>query len=470
MLSFRPSARIVLLAGLPLSAAIAARWPSSPLFALCTALTGTTALAAHYARKVQIKQSEVEAAQWIIDQMLQEQWLMIAETDRQLRFCKEKAEILKVAGNIATDMVTDYFAVYLKRDPTAFELAHEAAMFAPSGQCIRKTASEALISLARRAGAVQLTEVTPELIRSLGLDSSRLDPLQQDDPIHCVTVAPLLSEGELSGFGVFVNTVKRSQASNTPLLEAFMGRIASALEMAELHARLMSRADSAQEMINIISHDIRNPISVITLQLSYLDRTLCPEAGNPLLDRSLKHMRKATEQVNRLLNHLLEIARLESQGLNIELRPESILPIVREAVETLRPVADQSQIALVVQHMDFDLIVPLNRDSFLQILLNLLGNAVKFSPVGGVVRLTIESGASCARIIVADSGPGIQQEHIPKIFDRFWQATHQRKGSAGLGLAIVKKMVEAHHGSISVESIPGMGSTFTVELPLRKPN
>ena len=304
----------------------------------------------------------------------------------------------------------------------------------------------------------------PDFLRSSGLDSPRYKALAPGG-FRSVAVAPVFAGEGRSGFALFAGTANGPQRISAAVLEAFMERISSALERTDLHEKLRARAESTQEMINIISHDIRNPVSVISLQLAFLDRTLRPDMDPSTLEKALGRIRQANEQVNRLLSHLLEVARLEAQGLELPLVPQCILPVLQEAVETIRPIAEERNIRMEMRTSGAGLTAPLNRDGFLQILLNLLGNAVKFSSAGGLVTLAVERSSDHIQFRVTDTGPGIPQEHIPRLFDRFWQATHHRRGSAGLGLAIVKKLVEAHRGFIRVESTPGTGSVFTVGIP-----
>ena len=111
-------------------------------------------------------------------------------------------------------------------------------------------------------------------------------------------------------------------------------------------------------------------------------------------------------------------------------------------------------------------VLRVDRHRLLQVLSNLLGNAIKFTPVGGTVRLDVVQRAAEVVASVSDTGPGISPEELPHVFDRFWHAGRRRGGGAGLGLAIAKGLVEAHGGRIWVESLPGRGTTFSFSLPL----
>jgi signal transduction histidine kinase len=194
---------------------------------------------------------------------------------------------------------------------------------------------------------------------------------------------------------------------------------------------------------------------------------------NPRQLRYLTRIKANTDRLARLINDLLDLTRIEAGRL--ELRPSSLLltPLVTEVAASLRPVAEDKHIQLDVAPADPNATAWADRDKVTQVLMNLLGNALKFTPAHGHITVTIaRDGAAWVQIAVADTGPGIAAEEAAKIFDQFYQVAHvgtQRPHGTGLGLAISKMLVEMQRGRLWVESAVGRGSTFSFTLPVLPP-
>jgi signal transduction histidine kinase len=148
----------------------------------------------------------------------------------------------------------------------------------------------------------------------------------------------------------------------------------------------------------------------------------------------------------------------------VEPVPIEVGQVVHDAVEALSELAAHKGVALSAVVEPRLPRVPADRERVMQVLANLGGNAVKFTPAGGAVELRAEREADAVRVSCTDTGPGIAAEDLPHVFDRFWQARSTRRAGAGLGLAIAKGIVEAHGGEITAESTPGEGSTFSFTL------
>jgi signal transduction histidine kinase len=169
--------------------------------------------------------------------------------------------------------------------------------------------------------------------------------------------------------------------------------------------------------------------------------------------------------MNRLIQDLLDVARMESGQLTIKPTRLSARELIVEAVDMQRPVAASSSLDL---RYDVDRNVPDiwgDRDRLLQVFENLIGNAIKFTNPGGGITVTAALRDHQVIFRVADTGSGIAPENLPRVFDRFWQATRANRQGAGLGLPITKGIVEAHGGRIWVESTPNRGTTFSFTIP-----
>jgi signal transduction histidine kinase len=166
-----------------------------------------------------------------------------------------------------------------------------------------------------------------------------------------------------------------------------------------------------------------------------------------------------------LIQDLLDVARIQAGGLAVEPIPVDVKSLLNEAAESATPLASAAQLTVVCNAPETSVAVASDRERVLQVFANLIGNAIKFTPKGGQIRILACQENDVVRFTIADSGPGIPPEHLDHVFDRYWQAKSTAKLGAGLGLSIAKGIVEAHGGRIWVESPPGSGAEFNFTLP-----
>ena len=247
------------------------------------------------------------------------------------------------------------------------------------------------------------------------------------------------------------------------LLAAFFTR-----RLGEIHATAQVNARKAvlalsakEELLRIVAHDLRSPLSAILLRASSIART----TGDPAVRRATSSIEATGERMANLIESLLEAAQLETGALALSLAPCSVEAVLSASMETFAPAAAQKAIRLERQTIPIDLELRVDRERLLQVLSNLVGNALKFTPSGGVVQLRATSVAGGVRFEVRDSGPGIASENRARVFERYWRSASHSEQGVGLGLYIVKGIVEAHRGRIWVESELGMGSSFIFEIP-----
>lgn len=230
-----------------------------------------------------------------------------------------------------------------------------------------------------------------------------------------------------------------------------------------LAARHASRA--RDEVLAIVSHDLRDPLARISMAVDALldPHPLSPDDARAMLEA----IRRAARSTHRLIEDLLDVARLDANSLSIRLEPVPVAALLSAVASAYRLDAEGRGITLVT-----DVAAPLPRVSgdaerLQQALGNLVANAVRFTPRGGSVTLRaapVDDGRA-VRFAVIDTGCGIAPAQLPYVFDRFWQARTLRRGGAGLGLAIARGIVEAHGGTIAVDSAVGVGTTFTCVVP-----
>ncbi len=239
-----------------------------------------------------------------------------------------------------------------------------------------------------------------------------------------------------------------------------------AIERAALRHELETASLAKEQFLAALSHELRNPLNMIAgyvrlLQSDVLDREIRSRAHGAL-ERNIALLR-------RLVDELVEISRIASGHLRLQMTPLLVSSVVQDVVEAVRPTADAKGVAVQYVIQPPVASVPADRDQLRQVVWNLVSNAVKFTPAGGRVDVGVERTESHVEIIVADSGVGIPSECLSQLFQPFWQEDarfSRTHGGLGLGLALVRRIVELHGGTVRAESAgPGGGATFTVVLP-----
>ncbi|MBI1892736.1 MAG: HAMP domain-containing histidine kinase [Candidatus Rokubacteria bacterium] len=219
-----------------------------------------------------------------------------------------------------------------------------------------------------------------------------------------------------------------------------------------------------EEFFATISHDLRNPLTSIQAAMWLLLRNGGGDPVSPKQRHLLGIVRTDAEKLLRLINQILDLSKIRSGMVELDLRLTDLGSVVESAVQELRPLAEEKGVTLRVALPDPSLKLRCDEERVQLVLVNLLSNAVKFTPPGGEVRLGIREAGETLVLCVEDTGVGIPADRLPHIFDRYYQA-HRGRGGTGLGLATVKGFVEAHGGRVWAESEEGKGSRFSVALP-----
>lgn len=293
-----------------------------------------------------------------------------------------------------------------------------------------------------------------ELLRSAGATS--------------LLLIPLIARGR--SLGVLLLASTRTDRSYGPQDLALANELARIAALAIDNARLYSEAKQAirarDDMLRVVSHDLRNPIGAMAMAASLVLDDSAAEVREGASGRMLRTIVRASKQATKLIDDLLDVSRIDSGRLAVHLQPEALAPLILEAVELHCPVARQQGIHLSWVTQEPLPAVRVDRERFLQLLGNLLANAIKFTPPAGRIEVAAAVSGSEVHCSVTDTGPGIQPDQLPHVFDRFWQATRGDRGGLGLGLAIVQGIAEAHRGRVWVESNPGRGARFVFAVPL----
>jgi two-component system, NtrC family, sensor histidine kinase GlrK len=239
-----------------------------------------------------------------------------------------------------------------------------------------------------------------------------------------------------------------------------VGELAQAFQrMAE---QLQEIDRSKEEFFAQVSHEFRTPLTAMREATSLLrDRVAGPIVDKQ--DRLLEIIGSSCERLLRLVNQILELSRVRAHLQTIERRQVQLSAVMENALQELRPQAEARRLDLRASS-DGAVAVEGDEEQLTEVFVNLVGNAIKYTPIGGRVQVRLARRDDGVEIEVGDNGPGIPENDLPHVFDRFWQAKGVEGGS-GLGLAIVKSIVEAHGGKVWAGSEPGEGTRFTVRLP-----
>jgi hypothetical protein len=304
---------------------------------------------------------------------------------------------------------------------------------------------------------------------------------------HDILFVPLSSRtGELVAAILVDDPVDRLVPSRetVELLEIFGNHAVVAIENARLYRQLESytreleaAGQHMREMhtlksnfVSAVSHELRTPLTAIR---AYVDTLLAAREGEIPRERLLHFLsiiNDESQRLARLIESVLDLNRFDSGAIRLARQPVELTELLDETARLLEPVAQVGQVSLKVVHESADTRVDANRDQMRQLALHLGSNAVKFTPPGGTVTLRLTGNAREVTLRVEDTGIGIPEHSLEKIFERFYQVDSslvRRYGGTGLGLAICKSIVEWHGGRVYAESVPGRGSCFTVTLPRR---
>jgi signal transduction histidine kinase len=226
-------------------------------------------------------------------------------------------------------------------------------------------------------------------------------------------------------------------------------------------AELLSRA--REDVLGVVAHDLRNPLNLVSMTTQLL---LEPDLSPERRKSTVAINARAVARMNRLIGDLLDVVRMEAGHLSLDVGPTDVTRVLAETMDAFQQRAADQGISLVLSPEPPNVIVQADEERVLQLIDNLVGNALKFTPSGGRVSIGGFIDANELRLTVADTGPGLTEEQRARLFERFWQARGADRRGLGLGLPIAKGIAEAHGGRLWVESTLGSGSTFQFAMPL----
>jgi len=347
------------------------------------------------------------------------------------------------------------------RDPQkrSLSLAFEALPLSSRGPCL----TSATLDTGRTTLVSHLTE---EYLDVIAQSDAHRELLRELAPVSLLSVS-LQARGSVVGSLTLLSSDpnRRFENADVAFIEDVGRRLALGLDNARLFDVAAKAVAARDAVLQVVAHDLRNPLSTATLATGLLVRP--NDERRITVSRTVQRLQRSLDLANHLIEDLLDVTRIEAGGgLAIAPAPLSIGTVAAEAVELLGPAAAAAALQLEVE---LEPALPLawaDEGRILQVLNNLIGNALKFATRGGHVRVSVERQGGEIVCAVADTGQGMPPDQLAHVFDRFWQASRTDRRGAGLGLAIAKGIVEAHHGRIWAESEVGMGSRFVFTLPI----
>lgn len=322
------------------------------------------------------------------------------------------------------------------------------------GPFARVIAGEALLAAEDGDEALRLLARGAELdsVRRLGVRSLISIPLQgRGRTLGVLTMA-------------WAESGHRYHDEDLSLAREMASRAALLLDNSRLYREAQQSTRAREEILAVVSHQLRNPLQAITVLVDTLLQWLPPESWRDRERRQLESVRQVSHQMSRLVQDLLDVTRIEAGHFSVRPDREALGEIVDEALEVLGPIAHRENVRLEVRVADRAGAVLADRQRVIQVIGNLVGNAIRVSPGGAVVNLDAEVSGPEVVFRVSDAGPRIPREDLPHLFKRFWRPDRAGGLGAGLGLAIARGIVEAHGGRIDVETGP-RGSTFRFTVP-----
>lgn len=317
------------------------------------------------------------------------------------------------------------------------------------------------VSAVIRTGRSELYADVEALLAATTRDEKHLAP-RRELGLRSVMIVPLVARGTILGAVSFASGAsgRRFDEKDLAAAEDFARRAGLALDNARLLQAMQDAVRLREEVLAVVSHDLRSALNSVQLAATLL----ADKVVEPSMSQRVGMILRGAGRMNHLIASLLDVASIQAGRLHVDKSTHVLGDLVDEAIELAEPLASERQLQLA-EEIAQPVEVACDRERILQVLSNLLGNAIKFAQASTTVVVRVDATAHEARVSVSDRGPGIAEGDRARLFEPYWSAAHHARKGTGLGLYIAKSIVEGHGGRIWAESREGEGSTFTFTLP-----
>lgn len=400
----------------------------------------------------------------------------IAQASALLDTSLDQDVILSSLVRLATPTLADYCmidvldesgglrrAALAHADPSREALLYEAEV--PSLEA--DDSRDIVYRVIRTRQPVLVRECTQRALDTLRVAAAHRDLVRKLGTTSFMTV-PLLSREQVLGaitLGVS-DSGRHYDLMDLLTAEQLAQRAARTIDNSRLYDKAQRAIRARDEVLAVVSHDLRNPLSTISLSASLLLDENAERSAQP--SRFLGIIKRSADQANTMITDLLDVSSIEAGHFSANRTRVDVAELMDQAHEMLAPLAEKKTIRLDWEIPRDKVIASADVNQLHRVFSNLVGNALKFTPEGGAIRLQVEQIDGEVRFSVADNGPGIPPDQLPHVFDRFWQGRKGDRRGAGLGLSIARGIIEAHGGRLWVESQLGKGTTFYFSIPLQR--
>ncbi len=406
----------------------------------------------------------------------EEEQALLAEIGAVVASTLELPALLTKIGQLTTRSLADACVVYAV-DPRRELRRVDAVIPDPAKAWLREALlrmpatrerAEMVWSEVDANRTVLVERITPDMMAAWARGDEQRRAVLALDP-RSVVITPLFARDHLVGAMSLISSTPTHTYTqrDVKFFERIAQRVALAVDNAILYDQARRASKARDDVLGIVAHDLRNPLGAILLQAGMLaDSASAFPDGDGHVSAAADMIARSARRMHRLLDDLLDVTRIEEGSFAVSRGRLSAREIVSEVLQSNGPRAEAAHLEIRVDVAPGVPDVYADHDRLLQILENLVGNALKFTDPGGLIAIGAGRRGDCVQFYVADTGCGIATADLPYVFDRFWQAQKDRRGGAGLGLAIAKGLVEAHGGQMWVESTPGRGTTFFFTIPI----
>jgi PAS domain S-box-containing protein len=398
---------------------------------------------------------------------------LLAEASELLALSLDQETTMRKLADFAVSSLADYCIVYSLEKDDSIRRAAAAHRKLAKQRLVEELVTIAAPRIDDKLGVGQVIrsgepllagEITEAQLERAITNEEHRALVRRLSPRSSIIV-PLTARGRRLGAVALATTddsERRFGGEDLMLAQELARRAAAALENARLYREAQEAIRARDEMVAVVSHDLRNPLQSILTACQLLELDAPAERRGEFT----AILRRSAKEMERLVEDLLDVSRIEAGELSLALDPVQVPGVLSESLALYRPLAANKNVRLEFAVQETLPSIVGDRGRLLQLFSNLIGNAIKFTDGGGRVELSARRGEGEILISISDTGQGISEEELPRIFDRFWQADRKGRQGTGLGLTIAKGIVEAHGGTIEVSSEVGVGSTFFVSLPI----